>query len=610
MNRDGIQKLLSTLPESPGCYLYFDQKGKVIYVGKAVNLRRRVSSYFNKEIKDVKTRRLVASIADLKYFVVDTEADALILENNLIKTYNPRYNILLKDGSSYPYIVITKEEFPRAFLSRNVDRLKHYIYGPFTDVGRAREILKVLRETFKIRTCNLVLSQDKVAQGRFNTCLQYHIRKCLAPCVGYVSLEHYREDLNLAKQILEGNATNLLRTELEQMQQCAEQLQFERAEEHRKKYELLSGYMKRHSVSSPELGDLSVFSYAEKEDFVFICMMQVKHGAVVRIITDAWKRVLDEEKEELFASIITDMLRKYPFPSQEVLVNIPLPWSFVGESKSRVTCPLRGEKRRLVQLATANAERYMRDRITREEKLNPEQRSTKLMKKMMQDLSLSVPPRHIECFDNSNIQGTNPVAACVVFRNGRPSRKEYRKFHVKTVEGPDDYSSMYEIVTRRYSRVLNEDGELPDLIVIDGGKGQLHVASEALKNLGLFGKIPIVGLAERLEELFSPGEKESLYLKRNSETLNVLRHIRDEAHRFGITFHRLLRSKQQIKSELDEIPGVGVKTREKLLKQFGSLMQIKKASLEEIQACIGAKLGRNVYDFLHAKSVLQQLVQQ
>lgn len=610
MNRDGIQKLLSTLPESPGCYLYFDQKGKVIYVGKAVNLRRRVSSYFNKEIKDVKTKRLVASIADLKYFVVETETDALILENNLIKTYNPRYNILLKDGSSYPYIVITKEEFPRAFLSRNVDRLKHYIYGPFTDVGRAREILKVLRETFKIRTCNLVLSQDKVAQGRFNTCLQYHIKKCLAPCVGYVSLVDYREDLNLAKQILEGNATSLLRTELEQMQQCAEQLQFEQAEEHRKKYELLSGYMKRHSVSSPELGDLSVFSYTEKEDFVFICMMQVKHGAVVRIITDAWKRVLDEEKEELFASIITDMLRIYPFPSQEVLVNIPLPWSFVGERKSRVSCPLRGEKRRLVQLATANAERYMRDRITREEKLNPEQRSTKLMKKMMQDLSLSVPPRHIECFDNSNIQGTNPVAACVVFRNGRPSRKEYRKFHVKTVEGPDDYSSMYEIVTRRYSRVLNEDGELPDLIVIDGGKGQLHVASEALKNLGLFGKIPIVGLAERLEELFFPGEQESLYLKRNSETLNVLRHIRDEAHRFGITFHRLLRSKQQIKSELDEIPGVGVKTREKLLKQFGSLMQIKKASLEEIQACIGIKLGRSVYDFLHAKSVLQQLVQQ
>lgn len=609
MKREELLLFLPSLPESPGCYLHLDSEGAVIYVGKAVNLRRRVSSYFNKEILDPKTRKLVASIADIKYFVVATEEDALILENNLIKTYQPRYNILLKDGSSYPSIVVSKEEYPRVFLSRNNDKLKYYIYGPFTEVGRAKEMLRLLKETFKIRTCRLALTSEKVAQGKFTSCLQYHIKKCNAPCVGLVSKEEYQNSIDEVKQILEGNIATLINREMESMLRSSENLQFEEAQQHKHKYELLLGYQRKHTVALSGLGDLAVFSYLERASYSFICMMHIRDGAIGRILTDAWKKVIDEPREELFASLITDMLARYPFPCEEVLVNIPLPWQYVGESKVKLSNPQRGDKKQLVDLATKNAERFIKDRLIREEKLNPEQRATKLMQTMMHDLSLRKPPRHIECFDNSNIQGTNPVAACVVFRNGRPSKREYRKFHVKTVEGPDDYKSMHEIVTRRYSRLLKEGEELPDLIVIDGGKGQLRSACDALEELGLFGDIPIIGLAERLEEIFFPGESESLYLKRNSETLNVLKHIRDEAHRFGITYHRLLRSKKQIKSELDEIPGVGVKTKEKLLKRFGSIKQIKQATKAEIQEAIGIKLGSSVYEYLHAKEMIRKMVQ-
>lgn len=608
MTKDELLAILSTLPESPGCYLYFDSKGEVIYVGKAVNLRRRVSSYFYKEVKDMKTRRLVESICDLKYFVVSTESEALVLENNLIKSYNPKYNILLKDGSSYPYIIVTKESFPRILLSRDKNEKAQIAFGPFTDVRRARKILRLLRELFFIRTCTLPLTPSKIEERRFRPCLQYHIKKCKAPCVGKVSSWEYNQAVGDIREILSGNISQILKGEEEKMMQAAEKFLFEDAAVHKAKLDLLSTYRDRQSLAIPLKGRYVVFAPVESNDAVFVCMLQVSDGLVLRFVTDVWKKVLDEELDELFPSIVTDMLSIYPFPCDEVLLSIPMTWGVNEKEGLSFVIPERGAKKELVELARKNAEQYRADRMSRMERLNPDQYTTKLMSRMKEDLSLDRLPRHIECFDNSNIQGTNPVAACVVFRNGKPSRREYRKFHVKTVVGADDFKSMREIVTRRYQRLLDEKMELPDLIVIDGGKGQLRMACDALASLGLDGEMPILGLAERLEEIYFPGVSESLYLKRNSETLNVLRAIRDEAHRFGITFHRSLRSKAQIKSELDEIPGVGMKTKEKLLKTFESLEKVKQASIEEIRACIGNKKGEEVYRFLHTKEILKGLL--
>lgn len=610
MTREEIIKLIPTIPESPGCYQYFNRDGEVIYVGKAINLRRRVASYFNKEHIDTKTRKLVASIHDLKYYVVENESDALLLENNLIKTYSPKYNILLKDGSSYPYIAITREEYPKIILTRNADKRKQRLYGPFTDVHLAKKILYMIRGIFFIRTCNLPLTQEKIEKGKFSTCLQYHIKKCKAPCANYISREEYRILVQEAEEVIKGNIKELTEKEEQLMLQESENLRFELAAQHKAKIEILAHYRSKHSVAQPSIGNLTVFGFIDSATTLCMCMLQVREGSIIRIITDAWKKTIADEIDELAASIITDILEKYPFNSEEILVSIPIPWNTAGKNHTKIATPQRGEKKALVNIAVKNAEKFLKDRESREEKLNPEQRATKLLTTMMKDLNLPKPPRHIDCFDNSNIQGTNPVAACVVFINGKPAKQEYRKFHVKTVVGANDYASMKEIVTRRYERLIEANAPLPDLIVIDGGKGQLHFACEALKALNLLGKIPIIALAERLEEIYFPGEHESHYLKRNSETLNVLRHIRDEAHRFGITFHRQLRSKKQIKSELDEIPGVGDKTKSKLLKHFGSTAEVKRAKKRELEELLGTKRGKQIYEYLHAKDVINNLITQ
>lgn len=608
MTKAELVKILPTIPDLPGCYLYFNKKGEVIYVGKAKNLRRRVSSYFNKEIVDPKTRKLVDSIVDLKYFVVKSESDALVLENNLIKQYSPRYNILLKDGSSYPFISVTMEEFPRMFFSRDPDRKKQRVYGPFTDLMLAKRMLSFLRQFYQLRTCRLALTQKKINQGAFTSCIQYQIKKCAAPCIGLIDRESYNSQIFKAEEVLKGNISSILKSEEEEMQKASENMFYEEAAECKRKRDLLLSFQAKNSVTISDAGNLSVFAYTETDTFAFVCMLHVKKGSVIRFITDAWKKGVEFETEEVFSSIIVDLLTKYPFNADQILLNIPVNWEMSFFFQGRIIVPKRGEKKDLVDLALSNAERFKKDKSVREEKLNPQQRAMSLMKIMMRDLSLKKAPRHIECFDNSNIQGTNPVAACVVFRDGKPSRKEYRKFHVKTVIGSDDYRSMYEIVMRRYKRILEESRDFPDLIVIDGGRGQLKMASLALSELNLEGEIPIIALAERLEEIFIPGKKDSLYLKRNSETLNVLRHIRDEAHRFGITFHRSLRSKRQISSELDEIPGVGEKTKENLLKTFGSVQQVKNASRQQLQTLIGKTKGAQIYDYLHAKKVIKAII--
>lgn len=608
MTLDELKKILPTIPEEPGCYQYYDSEGQIIYVGKAKNLRRRVSSYFNKEHPDRKTRRLVRSISDLRYFVVHTEADALLLENNLIKTHNPKYNILLKDGKSYPSIVLTKEEYPRIFQTRKADPEKHIIFGPYTEATIPYKLLQLIREMFYLRTCRLALNEEAIRKGKFSTCLQYHIKKCKAPCVGYISKEEYRYAVKEAAELLSGNLGKLIAAEEKEMVKASKELRFEEAGLHKTKIDRLRNYRAKHTVATPSLGNLEVYAYDENETQAFVCMLQLREGAIIRALTDAWRKPIDESKEDILASIITDLRKQYPFSAKELLLSTPTDWLPVGVEKARVIYPQRGEKRKLLQLAEENVQRYKRDSQIREEKLNPEQRATRLLNKMKEDLRLKQLPRHIECFDNSNVQGTNPVAACVVFRNGKPLKREYRKFHVKTVIGANDYASMKEIVARRYNRIRVEGEALPDLIVVDGGKGQLRFACEALDSLSLLGKVPIIGLAERIEEVYFPEEAEPLFLKRDSETLNVLRHIRDEAHRFGVTFHRGLRSKKQIKSRLDEIPGVGEKTKEKLLKHFKSAKQIALAPLKELQETVGEKTGEVVFEYLHAKQILEEFI--
>lgn len=604
-----IKDLLPTIPDEPGCYLFFNMEGKVVYVGKAKKLKRRVSSYFNKEHRDAKTRRLVSSIYDLKYFVVETEEEALILENSLIKTHQPRYNILLKDGSSYPYIVVTKEEFPRILITRDVDTSIHIVYGPFTDVIIARKILSFLRQSLFIRTCRLPLTTDKIAAGKFRYCLQYHIKRCKAPCVGNVSASDYQDNIATAKAILSGDANALVLEEEAKMLSASEALNYEEAAIHKERIDLLRRFRTRSVVSNAAYGDLAVFAYIEDSVSAVVCMMHVRDGDIVRVVTDSWGKSLEEASEDLFASIVSDLLLRYPLKGAQLLLNRDLGWLIAGFDKDIVSIPKIGDKKHLVDLAEDNAQRFLRDLSIRTEKLNSQQRAVRVVSLLKKELSLSRTPWHIECFDNSNISGTNPVAACVVFKNGKPSKKDYRKFHVKTVEGPNDYDSMREIVYRRYERLLSEQPEkLPDLIVIDGGKGQLRAALESLERLGIADEVDIVALAERIEEVYFPGESEPRFLPRNSEVLNVLRHIRGEAHRFAITYHRKLRSKQQVKSELDEIPGIGEKTKGKLLGKYGSVKGVKEANLEDLQALVGKSKGEQLFRFLHAKERLQEII--
>ena len=582
-----ITSLLSTIPEKPGCYQYYDAKGTVIYVGKAKNLRKRISSYFQKEHENRKTRVLVKQIHDLRYIVVDSEADALLLENNLIKQYRPRYNVLLKDDKTYPSIVIKHEPFPRIFQTRNIVRDGSLYYGPYSSVHFIRTLLHLIKELYPIRNCKHALTPEAIHSGKYKVCLQYHIKRCKAPCVGMQEAEEYDRNVADIKEILKGNSSKVSELLLERMKALAAEMRFEEAQEVKRQYDLVESFRLKSTVV-PMLHNVDVFSLDENETSFFINYMHIGSGAIVQVYTIEYQKKLDDEQKEYVLGLgIVELRERFHSHADEIIV--PFMPEGVFPDGITFTVPQRGDKRKVLELSLQNAKQYKVDKLKRSEKFNPEQRTTRLLTTIQKDLHLPALPMQIECFDNSNIQGTNPVAACVVFKKGKPSKKDYRHFHIKTVVGPDDFASMREIVTRRYTRLLEEEAPLPQLIIIDGGKGQLNAATEVLRELNLLGKITIVGLAKRLEEIFYPGDPFPLVLDKTSETLKVIQHLRDEAHRFGITFHRHMRSKGQIVSELDAIKGIGEKTKEALLKKYKSVKRIREASPAELEELIGKK---------------------
>lgn len=581
---DEIKNSLAVIPHQPGCYQFIDEKGTVIYVGKAKDLKKRVSSYFNKQQEHPKTRILVRNIRKIKYIVVNTEEDTFLLENNLIKEFRPRYNVMLKDDKSYPSIVIKNEYFPRVYKTRNIVKDGSRYFGPYTSVQSVNALLGIFRSVYKVRTCRLNLSPENIAAGKFRVCLQYHIKKCKGPCEGLQSLEDYNRNIAEITEILKGNISIIEKQIREEMQALADELRFEEAQELKEKLILIQNFREKSQVVSNFGYNLDVFALEQDEQAAYINYLHVVNGAINQAYTFEYRKKLDETKEELLGLGIVEMRQRFGSNSKEIIVPF-LPDLKLADVS--FTIPQRGDKRTLLQLSEKNVKQYKLDKLKKAEMLNPDQRATRILKGVQKDLRLKEMPWHIECFDNSNIQGTHPVAACVVFKKAKPAKKEYRHFNVKSVTGPDDYASMREIVERRYSRLLNEGAPLPQLIVIDGGKGQLHAAVESLQKIGLYGKIAVIGIAKRLEEIYYPGDSVPLYIDKNSETLKLIQQLRDEAHRFGITFHRQKRSKSQIRSELDDLKGIGRETKKKLLTRFKSIKRIREATDEEITELIG-----------------------
>lgn len=592
-----LEEKISILPSTPGVYMYFDSEGTVIYVGKAKNLKRRVSSYFNRTHDSLRTNLLVRAIADMKYIVVPTEQDALNLENSMIKEYQPRYNVLLKDDKSYPWIVVTKETFPRVFMTRKRIKDGSKYYGPYTDTASARTVLDLIRELYKLRSCRFAITPEYVSKGKGRLCLDYHLKRCSGPCVGLTSQEEYGAQIERVKQILRGDMNELLDHLREEMSALAEELRFEEAHELKLKYDMVARYTAKSVIVSQTIGDVDVFGVDDDGGpDVFINYMHVRRGAVVRSVTLEYKRRLDETVPQLLGYAMDEIGRELGVTYEEVvLAQVP----DVEMPGVTFIVPQRGDKFKLLEVSEKNARQYKIDSLKHLERHNPEERVNKLMERMKADFRLSVLPRHIECFDNSNIQGTNPVASCVVFRDGKPAKNDYRHFNIKTVVGPDDFASMKEVLTRRYTRLMNEGKELPQLIVVDGGKGQLSAAVEALDAMGLRGVIAVAGIAKRLEEIYFPGDSVPLYIDKNSETLRVVQHMRDEAHRFGITHHRNRRSKTQTVSALDPIKGIGEKTRTALLTKFRSLKRVGEADLDDLAAIVGPAKASIVYAALH-----------
>ena len=584
-----LKEKISFLPDSPGVYTYYDAEGKVIYVGKAKNLKRRVSSYFNRTHDCLRTNLLVRAIADMSYIVVPTEQDALNLENSMIKEFKPRYNVLLKDDKSYPWIVVTNELYPRVFLTRHYIKDGSRYYGPYTNTQVARTVLDLIGELYPIRTCRLPITPDYLAKEKGRLCLQYHIKKCRGCCTGEISVEEYNGYIERIKQILRGETHELLEYLRDDMARLASELKFEEAQAVKERYQLIERYQARSVIVSQTVNDVDVFAIDDDDRDVYINYMHVRRGAVVRSVTLRYKRSLDESQSQLLAYALDEIKQSLGVVYDEVIVPVAPEVEMDGVT---FTIPRRGDKAKLLEVSQKNARQAKIDALKHMEKVNPEQRTERLLERMKADFRLNVLPTHIECFDNSNIQGTNPVASCVVFRNGKPSKRDYRHFNIKTVVGPDDFASMKEVLTRRYTRLMREGEELPQLVVVDGGKGQLSAAVEALEAIGLRGTIALAGIAKRLEEIYFPGDSVPLYIDKNSETLKVVQHMRDEAHRFGITFHRDKRSKSQIVSELDSIKGVGPKTAEALLRHFKSVKRIRQASLDEIAAVVGMAKAR------------------
>ena len=580
-----LKEKISILPETPGVYMYFDKDGTVIYVGKAKNLKRRVSSYFNRTHDVLRTNILVRNIADMKYIVVPTEQDALNLENSMIKEYKPRYNVLLKDDKSYPWIVVTNELYPRVFLTRQHVRDGSKYYGPYTNTAVARTVLELISEIYPVRTCRLPLTPEYIEKGKGRLCLNYHIKKCLGCCVGKIDAPAYARYIDSIRQILRGETQELLAYLRSEMERLSMELRFEEAQELKQQYRLIENYRSKSVIVSQTIGDVDVFGFDDDgSNDVYVNYMHVRRGAVVRSVTLRYKRSLEESKAQILGYAMEEIRGDLGVTFDEVIVAEAPETEMPGIT---FTIPRRGDKAKLLEVSEKNARQNRIDDLRHMERNNPEERAERLMERMKADFRLSELPTHIECFDNSNIQGTNPVASCVVFRNGKPAKRDYRHFNIKTVVGPDDFASMKEVLTRRYTRLMQEGQELPQLIVVDGGKGQLSAAVEALDDMGLRGKIAVVGIAKRLEEIYFPGDSVPLYIDKNSETLRVVQQLRDEAHRFGITHHRNRRSKSALVGELDGIKGIGPKTAETLLQHFKSVKRLREASFDEVAALVG-----------------------
>lgn len=578
-----IKLQLATLPSSPGVYQFYDKDQKILYVGKAINLKKRVSSYFNKIHDNARTRMLVKRIVDVKHIVVETETDALLLENNLIKEYQPRYNVLLKDDKTYPWICIKNERFPRVFYTRNLVKDGSEYFGPYTSMKTVRTLLELIRSLYPLRSCNYLLSRENVSEGKYKVCLEYHLGNCLGPCEALQTEEDYMKNIDAVRNIIRGDFRGLLQDFRAKMKEHAENMEFEIAQQIKEKIDILDNYHSKSTVVNPRIHNVDVFTVLSDESYGYVNFLQIAFGRVIRSHTMEIRKKMDESDKELLRLAIIELRER--FNSQSEVVYLPFPLN-LGEYV-KVEVPKMGDKKHIVDLSLRNAKYFRMERFKQMKIVDPQRHENRILTQMKADLRMKELPIHIECFDNSNLQGTNPVAACVVFKNTKPSKREYRKFNIKTVEGPDDYKSMREVVYRRYKRLLEEEESLPQLIVIDGGKGQLSAALESLTHLGLDKKIAIIGIAERLDEIFVPGDPIPLFIDKSSETLKVIQQLRNEAHRFGLSFHRQKRSKNALHSDLENIPGVGPKTIEKLLHHFKSLKRIKSANFEELTSVAG-----------------------
>lgn len=597
MTKASLTLQIATLPNAPGVYQFYDADGKILYVGKAKDLKKRVSSYFNKTVDRVKTKVLVKKIVTIKHIVVQTETDALLLENNLIKKYQPRYNVLLKDDKSYPWICIKKEPFPRVFSTRQVIKDGSEYYGPYTNTRTVYVLLELIRGLYPIRTCNYNLTPNNIKAGKFKVCLEYHLGNCLGPCEGLMSEEEYQENIDAIRNIIKGNFKNSLHRFKDQMNKYAAELKFEEAQQIKEKIETLENYQSKSTIISPKINNVDVFSIVSDESYGYINFLQISHGAIIRSHTMEIKKKLDETDEELLQLAIIEIRQRYQSHSKEIY--IPFPVELGDDIKIHI--PKSGDKKRILELSERNAKYYRMERFKQAKIVDPERHQKRILAQMKKDLRLPEEPVHIECFDNSNIQGTNPVSACVVFRNAKPSKKEYRKFNIKTVQGPNDYASIEEVVYRRYKRLLDENASLPQLIVIDGGKGQITSALKSLEKLGLRGKIAVIGIAERLEEIFYPDDPIPLYLDKKSETLKVIQQLRNEAHRFGLSFHRDKRSKDTLDTELQHITGVGEKTITQLLKHFKSKKRVSEATFDELVSVVGVARGKKIFTYFQSQ---------
>ena len=597
MSKPSLNIQLKTLPNSPGVYQYFDENDTIIYVGKAKNLKKRVSSYFTKTHENGKTRVLVKKIRRIKHIVVKTETDALLLENNLIKKHQPRYNVLLKDDKTYPWICIKNERFPRVFSTRRVIKDGSAYFGPYTSMKTVSTLLDLIKGLYQLRTCNYDLSQEKIEAKKYKVCLEYHLGNCKGPCEAHETTSEYEKNIKAIRELLKGNFKDSLTQFKVQMKQFASDMQFEDAQKIKEKIAVLENYQAKSTIVNPKISNVDVFSIVSDESYGYVNFLQLSYGSIIRSHTLEIKKKLDETDQALLQLAITEIRQRFSSNSNEIYVPFKVD---LGE-EIKVSVPKLGDKKHILDLSIRNAKYYRMERFKQIKITDPDRHVKRIMAQMKSDLRLSEEPRHIECFDNSNIQGTHPVAACVVFKNGKPSKRDYRHFNIKTVEGPDDFASMEEVVYRRYKRLLDEDQPLPHLIIIDGGKGQLSSALKSLDALKLRGKIAIVGIAKRLEELFYPNDPIPLYLDKKSETLKIIQQLRNEAHRFGIEHHRNKRSKTALNTELETIPGIGEKTIVDLLKKFKSVKRIANAKVDELETVVGVSRAEKIYKYYHNK---------